>query len=562
MEKNRQAIIEREVNKIREKAKAPFNEIELLGDMLSSIAVEYNISFANVIVDMPKTLLRPKHMHIEQTFFDKERHTEQSDTICVVQSISGGGEATITLIAENGIVWDAIDHKDLNLLLHVSYVHASQMVTSRLLEKATETDFPTGLYNQSGFFTHIERCLSHGEAEEYYIVFFNISNFKYVNKVFTYQEGDKVLIKYGSAIAKLVEGEECIGRMGGDNFVAYIHRDHIRRFVEQIDHVVVDHVANNIHKRFEFSAVKGVASMNNVSDSRTILGHCSLAYHVARKSHKSTVFFSTELYAKAMKQQDVIVHFQDAIDNKEFVVYYQPKVNTENCELCGAEALVRWRRDGKNHLPMEFVPLFEENGNICILDYYVLETVCRQLQQWKKNGRELVRISVNFSRRHLEEETFVDKVAAILSQYDIDPQYIEIELTESDDFQGYGIMSEVVADLKKLGITISIDDFGTGYSSLNMLKNTDFDIVKIDRSFIPFETDNEEQKIKNMAMFQSIMELIEILGMESVAEGVETKEQLAYFEKSKCHIVQGYIFDRPLPFEEFERRLIRRSYRI
>lgn len=561
--KNRQLIIEREIDRIIEASEAEdYDWRKLLGDLLHNVAEDYHISMAKLDLDMPATILRPEAVTLNHIFFDYGKHTDKSDQICNVQTPGGGGTSTVTLIAEDGYKWEPIDHKDLNLLLHVSFVHTSRRAATQILDRTMITDLPTGLYNQSGFFTHIGRCLARGEADEYYVAFFNVRNFKYVNKIFTYQEGDKVLQKYSKTIARLVEGDECIGRMGGDNFVAFIHKSHIHRFAEQLDHVIVEHEANGTFKKFEFSATKGIASMEGVPDCRAIMGHCSLAYQIARRTQKSTVFFTDELFANAMKQQDIIVRFHDAIDNHEFIVYYQPKVNTDKYELCGAEALVRWMRDGKLHMPMEFVPIYEENGFICQLDYYVLDAVCKQLEDWKNTGKELVHVSVNFSRRHLEEHHFVQHIADIISKYDIDPKLIEVELTESDNFQDYSIMSRVVADLKKIGVSTSIDDFGTGYSSLNMLKSTEFDIVKIDRSFIPQESDLEEQRSKNMIMFKSIMELISVLGMESIAEGVETKEQLAYFAESKCRMVQGYIFDKPLPCEEFENRLKRRKYSL
>lgn len=560
---NRIQIIELEIARIIEISKqGKYDWLKVLKEMLTNIAKYYRISKASIKTELPATMFRSKAVNISQVFYDYGLHSEQSDVIVDTRMAGGGGVSTVTLVAEDGVLWDAIDHKDLNLLLHVSFVHASLMMATQYLDKTMVTDFATGLYNQQGFFAHIERCISRDEASDYFIVFFNVHNFKYVNKVFSYHEGDKVLTKYGQAIGKLVEGDECIGRMGGDNFVAYIHKEHLRRFVEQIDHIVVEHEADNTFKRFEFSAAKGIAAMGEKPDSRVAMGHCSLAYQYARRSHRDTVFFSEELYASMMKKQDIVLRFQDAIEKEEFVVYYQPKVNTEKLELCGAEALVRWMRDGELHMPMEFVPVFEENGYICTLDYYVLDDVCKRLESWKREGKDLIRVSVNFSRRHLEESGFVSAIKNIISKYDIDPKYIEVELTESDNFQDYSIMSKVVADLKKIGVSTSIDDFGTGYSSLNMLKSTEFDIVKIDRSFIPQETDSDTQKRKNMAMFQSIMELIGVLGMESIAEGVETRAQLDYFAESKCRMVQGYIFDRPLPCEEFEKRLNKRKYTL
>lgn len=203
---------------------------------------------------------------------------------------------------------------------------------------------------------------------------------------------------------------------------------------------------------------------------------------------------------------------------------------------------------------MQFIPQLEREGSVCRLDYYVLEETCRFIRKRLDEGKKVPCISVNFSRRHLEEDYLVKKIVNVIDKYGIDHGYIEIELTESEDFQNYEIMSEIVDGLRSEGIATSIDDFGTGYSSLNMIKKVDLNVIKIDKSFIPMETEYPGKET-DMVMFVSIVDLVRKLGKKTIAEGVETKEQLRYLRQVGCDIVQGYVFDKPMPESEFEVRL-------
>ena len=222
--------------------------------------------------------------------------------------------------------------------------------------------------------------------------------------------------------------------------------------------------------------------------------------------------------------------------------------------FCGAEALIRWQHEGSLIPPVKFIPQLEQEGSICRLDYYVLEQVCHFLKEREENNQRNICISVNFSRKHLEEDDFVQHVVSIIDKYEVPHKLIEVELTESEDFQQYGIMSEIVNSLKGHGIHTAIDDFGTGFSSLNMLKKVNLDVVKIDKSFIPFEEDYKGKE-KDMTMLWSIVGMLHQLGKSMVAEGVETPEQLKYLQKVGCHIIQGYVFDKPLTEKEFVKRL-------
>lgn len=285
------------------------------------------------------------------------------------------------------------------------------------------------------------------------------------------------------------------------------------------------------------------------------MARASIAYQAARqRGAGSVVFFSPEVQQEMMKTQEIISNFLPALEAGEFIVYYQPKVMISERKICGAEALVRWVRDGQVIPPAQFLPQLEREGSICKLDYYVLEMTCRFIRDRLGRGKEAPCISVNFSRKHLDEDDMVERIVEIIERYGIDHSYIEIELTESEDFQNYEIMSRIVNGLKQYGIGTSIDDFGTGFSSLNMIKKVDLNVIKIDKSFIPLEWEYPEKE-KDKIMFGNIVGLVRQLGKKTIAEGVETQEQLEYLKEAGCDIVQGYVFDRPLPEAAFEERL-------
>ena len=246
--------------------------------------------------------------------------------------------------------------------------------------------------------------------------------------------------------------------------------------------------------------------------------------------------------------------FADAIENHEFVVYYQPKVRIDSFRLNGAEALVRWKHDGKLISPGEFIPVFERNGMICQLDFYMLENVCIAIRDWLSRGIEPVRVSVNFSRKHLTNPHLADDIMSVLNRYETESRYIEIELTETVDQNEAGLLAAFMGRMKNYHFTMSIDDFGTGYSSLNMLRTFPVDVLKIDRSFILDLEQNSKTVLSN------IIRMADELHMDVVAEGVETYEQMNYLKSIDCKEVQGFLFDRPMPIENFEQKLISKQY--
>ena len=252
--------------------------------------------------------------------------------------------------------------------------------------------------------------------------------------------------------------------------------------------------------------------------------------------------------------------FLDALNNHEFVPYYQPKVDVTNGRIVGGEALCRWFRDGKMIPPIDFIPALERTNDICKLDMYMLEYVCQNQRAWLDGGedRKLVPMSINFSRKHIMNLDFPNAVERIMDKYRIPHYAIEVELTETISDVEFSDIRRVVSSFHEKGINTSIDDFGMGYSSLNLIREIPWNVLKVDKSFVP--RDGEDENTISNLMFKHVISLARDLGLECVIEGVETVNQLEVLRRNGCNIAQGYFFDRPLPKEEFEARLDRKVY--
>lgn len=241
-----------------------------------------------------------------------------------------------------------------------------------------------------------------------------------------------------------------------------------------------------------------------------------------------------------------------AFENKEFMAYYQPKVNLKTHKTVGAEALVRWFHDGNIVYPNDFVPIFEANGFVVSLDFYILECVCKDIKRWMEEGREHIIVSVNFSKLHLSDPLLVEKIVKIVDRYMIPHKYIEIEITESVFVNSNIDLIDLTKKLKKEKFSVSMDDFGSGYSSLNALKDINVDVIKLDKDFFQ----KGRTSIKTKIILTNIINMANELGLKIICEGVETETQTKFLMDLNCYIVQGYYFSKPIPVEDFEKKFL------
>ena len=466
-----------------------------------------------------------------------------------------GSTTRICFFLKEGFIPEDKEKEILDFLGRVIYNITSRLVFQNLLIHAKSTDLTVGIPNLTAFMNFARDILNQGKIQEYDAVYLNIQNFKYVNKKISYNSGNEVIRQYAMLLQEQLDTEEIVARLGGDNFIALVKNEHTKDFLNFLKSVeITQHLDGNDWK-FELKATIGVSHLKGVTDTGEVMMRSSVAYQVAREHEGSPVaFYDEQNYSKIMRQKDISAHYEAALANGNFMVYYQPKVWTKDARISGAEALVRWNFKGNVVSPGEFIPILEKDGRICQLDFYVLDKVCAFQKRLMDEGQALIKISVNFSRCHMENPHLTEDIVAVIDRYGIPHKYIEVELTESEDFKDYEEISRLVNKLKQCDIGTSIDDFGTGYSSLNMLRLAEIDLLKIDRSFVQMD-EEFERKYRDIVMLKNIVRMAKELGIQIVAEGVETKEQYEYLSTTGCDMMQGFYFDKPLPEEEFVERL-------
>ena len=261
---------------------------------------------------------------------------------------------------------------------------------------------------------------------------------------------------------------------------------------------------------------------------------------------------STRIY----RQKQIEDRFEEALAGDEFRIYLQPKVDTLTGKIVGAESLARWFCNGIVLYPTEFVPILEREGMVAHLDLYVLKKTCEYLKNWIDKGIEPVQVSVNFSRKDLEYKNLAKEITDIIDSYGIDRNLIEIEVTETASEDERILMTSFLSTLKEQRVATAIDDFGTGYSSLSTLRDFPVSVIKIDRSFI----NNEELNRSDEIVLKNIVSMANELGIAVVTEGVERPDQTRLLNSVGCHVVQGFLYDNPMPMEDFEKRLVKGSY--
>ena len=290
-----------------------------------------------------------------------------------------------------------------------------------------------------------------------------------------------------------------------------------------------------------------------------IMDKIMLAGNAAKlQTESAIIIFDDKMKKEKDRVKKVQTEFRDGLEKEEFLVYYQPKVDLQTRQLKGAEALCRWFRNGKIIPPLDFIPILEINNDICDLDFYMLDHVCRDIRRWLDEGRDVVRVSVNMSRKHLVDVDLLEHIMEIIDRNNVPHEYIEIELTETTTDVLFRDLKRVVCGLQEQGVWTAVDDFGMGYSSLNLIRDIPWNVLKIDKNFVPKNV-SEEDTIVNK-MFKHVIALAQDIGLECVIEGVETIDQLDVLRLNNCFIVQGYFFDRPLPVPDFEYRMDRKVY--
>lgn len=384
----------------------------------------------------------------------------------------------------------------------------------------------------------------------YTSIFINIKDYKYVNDKYGKDIGDLVLREYAMSIMHFLGKKNYIGRLGGDNFLILVRNNEAENAIAYIKTVPVKLLINGEELNIQVNSRAGAYRIQATDNYGDILGHTGMAIDYAKRSHRDFVWYTKETEEVILYEKRLLSEFERAVFEDEFFVKYQPKVNLKTKKVCGAEALVEWNKNGEKRNTEDIINLLEKYNKVSELDFYVLRTVCADIKDWLDQGFEAVPVSVNFSKLHLENESFAPQVLSVIEHSDIPYKYIEIEITESLSIDDLSRLEAFTGLMHQKGIKVAIDDFGKGYSSLSMLDRLCFDIVKMDKAFLVGVENKKHKRFVNQ-----IVQMLKSLDFEVVCEGVESEEQQMVLEIAGCDIGQGYLYGRNLSKEEFMKKL-------
>ena len=417
-------------------------------------------------------------------------------------------------------------------------------------------------YNHKYYMRYLNKLIAKSEISQYTAIYFNLKKFSVVNQQIGRKNGTKVMHSFINTIVSELESGEILARIGGDNFTLIVKKGNQNKILNILNGIGI-FMGGSDSERVFVSANAGIYEIpdNSVSSASDVMDRISVALHIARQSDKlDFVYFDDKMLEAKKKANAISAYFPTALKNREFLVYYQPKVTLDGYKLAGAEALCRWKHDGQLIPPFEFISVLERSMDICKLDFYMLDRVCSHLRKWLDEGKKVVRISVNLSRRHLSDMDLTKHILEIIDSHNVPHELIELELTETITDYNFQKLTDTITSLQENGLYASVDDFGVGYSSINLIKEVPWNVLKIDKSLLP--SGNGEDKYQNKVMLKYVVAMAQAIGLECVAEGVETPEQIEILRDNCCDFVQGYIFDKPMPVEEFEKRLDNYKYTI
>lgn len=432
------------------------------------------------------------------------------------------------------------------------------------LEKTAYFDALTQIPNRNYLIERLELLieLRIDIVHKYYVLFIDLTRFKNINDSLGHPVGDKVLALVAKRLKAILRQEDTIARLGGDEFAVILNdlsasaeaETFARRIHKKLSQPFsVD--GHNIYTGLHIGVSPLEADHEKPED---VLRDADIAMHHAKVQNLPVGVFNKNLRNHFLENIKLEADLRFAVKRDELILHYQPIISLESGELKGFEALVRWNHSKYGFIsPGQFIPIAEESGLVIPMTRWILREACSQIAEWQKisSRYENLKISVNISGKHLAVEDLPTQVKRAVNATHIDPSTLTLEITESSAMENAKHTIEILDKVRRLGVTLSIDDFGTGYSSLSYLHKLPFDSLKIDRSFVM----QADQHIENKKILQTIMSLANNLHLKTVAEGIETEEQLKLLQDLKCDYAQGYLFSKPLPKEEIEQLLYKKS---
>lgn len=498
-----------------------YNSRELIGKNINMLISEFNYTYIRLV-----------NINIELSGYRKDKSVLPLEL--TISKFGVGEEKFYTLILR-----DITERKNYEEIIrhHAFYDYLTELPNRFLLKERVEREIDK----------------SKVVNRRFTVLYLDLDRFKFVNDTLGHDSGDKLLQQIAERLKEHIHSADTIARIGGDEFVILSSKvtckKDIMEFSSKLLKVVKEPLIIDAHEIY-ISASIGVAIYpEHGEDNRTLMSNADVAMYEAKRRGKDNFQIYTEsLNVKALERLNLENSLRHALEKNEFIVYYQPKVHAKTEKLIGAEALIRWNHSSLGLIsPDKFIPLAEETGLIIPIGEWVLRTACAQNKALQDSGFPPLTISVNLSTLQFHLQDLKKVVQEVLKETGLDPQYLELEITESIAMQNVEYTIKTINEIKEMGVKFSIDDFGTGYSSLSKLNSLSVDKLKIDKSFV-----SEIGGEKNDSIIASIiMSLGKSLELEVVAEGVETQEQVDFLKENTCDEMQGYFFGRPMCSKDF-----------
>ena len=462
---------------------------------------------------------------------------------------------------DSDVVWDDSDKQNMYDMTRFLLLYLGRTRHLYEAKMAAAHDELTGLVNLTGFTQTLSSLMEQGIAQKYTVLYMSAYKFKLICQKYGYDLGNQAMIQIADKLKTMtceMSSDQVVARLVNDNFAAIVRTSNMERYLEKLSDVELDLSINHEIIKQRIAFIVGVYHIKESDKNVQMpLEYAMAAYSTSKQGEQSNVvYFNEEIHNHFLKEKGIEAKMQDALDAGEFIIYYQPKINLDEFCISGAEALVRWNDNGEIIPPMEFIPLFERNGFICNVDFFVLDSVCQSIRKWLDEGLDVVPISVNFSKVHLANENFANEIVQMVKKYRVPTKYVEVEFTESASMEDTTLLTQAVDILKSYGIASSMDDFGTGSSSLSLLTSLPVDVIKIDKSLLEADAVSERERV----IVSNVVRMVQDLDIDVIMEGVETVEQVDFLKQVHCNLAQGFLFDKPLPKAEFEERLQRVKY--
>jgi diguanylate cyclase (GGDEF)-like protein/PAS domain S-box-containing protein len=524
---------------------------------LSGNILDADESFLNLLGytanDLPKRihdLTLPEHQRLDEEAFEKL----MAFGVCAPfekDLIKGDGSVV-------PVLFGAAIHDEEIACFVVDVSHNKQ--TQEKLNHLAYHDALTDLPNQVLFKDRLKQAiaLSRRNDQMQGVLLLNLDRFKTINDSLGYTAGDRLLQSVAQRLTSCVRESDTVARFGSDEFAILLTQIPRAQDAANVARAIKESLAQAFifeeQEIFVSSSIGISLYPQDGRDTAGLLKTAGAALDRAKVQGGNTYqFYTAGGTTRALKQLVLESNLRPGLERAEFVVQYQPQISIRDFHLVGMEALVRWQHPSFGLLyPGEFISLAEESGMIISLGDWIMRTACAQSQVWQDAGLAPMIVSVNFSARQFQQQTFITDVAQILKDTNLDPRWLELELTESSIMKDPEEAIEKLHELKLMGIRVAIDDFGTGYSSLNYLKRFPIDTLKIDRTFVSDVCKDPH----DTAIVRAIIDLGHALDLTVIAEGVETKEQLQYLSALECDVVQGFLFSKALSAKAFEELLV------